>query len=96
MTTTVLEFKCPTCGHLMGEEEYEMAIKKMSKVIEETSNVQIEKFKSECDVKVRKAENKANSMILEVKNQHRRELENKANGWLNCKSGRFNLGMKQT
>lgn len=79
MTIEIVEFKCPTCGHLMGEEEYEIAIKRMNKIIQETSNGQIEKIKSECDVKVHNVEIKANSRILAERDQHSRELENRAN-----------------
>jgi hypothetical protein len=74
MTTTVIEFKCPACGHLMGEEEYELASEKMKKIVQDTSNGQIEKIKSECEDKVLEAETKADNWILDLESQHKREL----------------------
>jgi hypothetical protein len=62
----------------MGEEEYGLAVKKMNKVVQEISNGQIEKIKSEYDDKVSFAVTKANERILELENQYKHELENKA------------------
>ena len=35
MTTEIVQYKCPSCGHLLGEEEYEHACKKSERQIAE-------------------------------------------------------------
>jgi transcription initiation factor IIE alpha subunit len=44
MTATVLEFKCPTCGHLLGEEEYKRSNANIDRLIEEKSQGLIEQM----------------------------------------------------
>jgi hypothetical protein len=35
LTTEIVQFKCPSCGHLLGEEEYEHACEKSERQIAE-------------------------------------------------------------
>lgn len=40
MTLEIIEFRCPTCGHLLGEEEYTHAWNEMNRIIIERTKEQ--------------------------------------------------------
>jgi hypothetical protein len=50
MTQEIVQFKCPTCNHMLGEEEFNHACKEFKKTVDEvkkTTKAQIDKIKSE-------------------------------------------------
>jgi hypothetical protein len=66
MTTTVLEFKCRTCGHLLGEEEYKRSNANIDRLVHEESEGLIEEIKYEHDKKIK-----------EIQHKHDQDIENK-------------------
>jgi hypothetical protein len=67
MTASVLEFKCPTCGHLIGEQEYKDACDELSKKIQESSYKQIQFLEDEYTKQIEK-----------IEEHHQHEIESKA------------------
>ena len=51
MTQEIIQFKCPTCNHTLGEEEFNHACEEFNKTVDEkvmeTTKAQIDKIKSE-------------------------------------------------
>jgi DNA repair exonuclease SbcCD ATPase subunit len=72
MTTEIVQFKCPTCGHLLGEEEFDYACKEFNKNVDEkvkdTTKAQIDKINSEHVQEIQK-----------INREHKLEVETKVN-----------------
>ena len=68
MTATVLEFKCPTCGRLLGEEEYKRSNANIDRLFEEKSQGLIKELNYEHDKKIK-----------EIQDKHTQDIENKVN-----------------
>jgi hypothetical protein len=64
MTLEIVEFKCPTCGQLIGEEEYRRACNALDKKVQEL-----------CEGKIREQEEKHRQEMLEQQEKNNRELE---------------------
>jgi hypothetical protein len=45
MTIELIEYKCPACGHLVGEEEYAKVRSDFNKLIQQKSEEQIDELK---------------------------------------------------
>ena len=43
MTTEIIQYKCPSCGHLLGEEEYEHACQRSQREVNEKVQEQLKK-----------------------------------------------------
>jgi hypothetical protein len=58
MTIEIAELRCPSCGHLMGEEEYRDACDKFNRTVQASSTELIDKIRTECEAKIHKLENR--------------------------------------
>ena len=47
MTLEIVEFKCPTCGHQVGEEEYKLVCNMLEKKINDACGKQIENIRTQ-------------------------------------------------
>lgn len=47
MTIEITEFRCPTCGHTLGEEEYKHACIEINKIVKQISDERFGKLKEE-------------------------------------------------
>jgi uncharacterized C2H2 Zn-finger protein len=52
MTATTVDLKCPACGNMVGQEEYERVVANFHRVADEQSNGVIEQMRYECDKKL--------------------------------------------
>lgn len=87
MTATIVDLKCPACGHRMGQEEYERVVVNFNRFVEEKYSGEIEQIRYESDMKCqhmkqeyeRNVENQANEMaaskIREMELIHREDVK---------------------
>lgn len=68
MTTPIVDLKCPACGHLVGQQEYERIRANFDRRVELKSNEEIEQIRCQCDKKVQ-----------DMKDQHERNIDNEVN-----------------
>lgn len=66
MTLEITEFRCPTCGQIVGEEEYRNAY-----------NVLDRKVQSLCKEKMQEQETRHSEEIRQLEERHSREFQNK-------------------
>jgi hypothetical protein len=71
MTIEITEFRCPYCGHLLGEEEAKAAQQKKTSEIEEVVQQRLDK---EISIEVGK---KLNEEKILMQQKHNKELEEK-------------------
>jgi hypothetical protein len=85
MTTPIVDLKCPTCGHLIGEEEYERVRANFDRLVELKSNGEIEQIRYECDRKdqqledLKKQYGDMKKQFEGVREEYERNVENLAN-----------------
>jgi hypothetical protein len=68
MTATIVDLKCPACGHVLGQEEHERVVANFHRIAEEQSTGVIEQMRYECDKK-----------LEDLQDQHKRNLDNEIN-----------------
>jgi hypothetical protein len=42
MTIEITEFRCPTCGHVLGEDQYSIACQEVNRIVAERVNESVE------------------------------------------------------
>ena len=77
MTIEIAEFKCPSCGHLLGEEEYRHACNELNQKVQVTSDEQIDKIRVLYKEKMYKQQQKHTLELQEEEEKHRIEFEKK-------------------
>src|SRR5687768_10840049 len=75
MTIEIAEFRCPSCGHTMGEEEYKHACNKFNNTVQAACINQIDKVRDEYEEKIYEQEQKH----IELENRIDHEAELRAN-----------------
>ncbi len=78
MTATVVDLKCPACGHLVGNEEYERVVANFDRFVEEKMNGQIEQLRYERDMKDELLQ-QMKKKFQDREEQYERNTEKKAN-----------------
>lgn len=83
MTTEIVQFKCPSCGHLLGEEEYRHACEKnqiqIDEIVKEKSLQKIEQLKIEQSKEIHRLnkrfelerENEVNTRVAKALNEEK-------------------------
>ena len=64
MTLEIVEFRCPTCSHIIGEEEYRQACNALDRKVQET-----------CKEKMQEQEIKHREEIQRQKEMHNLEFQ---------------------
>jgi hypothetical protein len=77
MTIEIAEFKCPACGHLMGEDEYRHACNEFNKKVRATCDEEIEKLKVVHSEDLCAQDEKYRRKMQEQEELHRLELDDK-------------------
>src|SRR5215469_2862441 len=86
MTATIVDQRCPACGHLVGQEELVRVLANINRLAEEKMNGEFEALQYEIYEKNRQIEHmqhntdtlanqKATSKIEEMERKHKEELE---------------------
>ena len=75
--TTIQEFRCPACGHPMGQEEYKHVCEKIGKLIETTADTQVEKLKKEYNHIIQERDKEHQQEIQKREKLHNQEVETK-------------------
>jgi hypothetical protein len=70
MTAQIIQFKCPTCGHLLGEEEFNSACRRLNKTVDD-------KAKEILEEEIDKINNQHKQEIRNIEEQHKLEVETK-------------------
>jgi hypothetical protein len=71
MTIEIAEFRCPSCGHTMGEEEYKHACNNFNNAVQDACINQIDKVRSEYEGKIYEQEQK----YVDLENRIGQEVE---------------------
>ena len=79
MTIEIAEFKCPSCGHLLGEEEYRHACNEFNQKVQVTSDEQIDKIRVLYEEKMYKQQQMHTLELQEEEEKHRMGFEKRVN-----------------
>lgn len=86
MTATIVDLKCPACGHLLRQQEYERVVANFNRFVDEKAAGEIEQLTCELYAKdqqmhdleewhIHNVENLANEKVELKKVEMRKELE---------------------
>ena len=75
MTATIVDLKCPACGHLIGQEEYERVVANFNRIVEEKYSEVIENKANQIAAsKVREIEITYQEELAETRSQSGEEI----------------------
>lgn len=77
MTIELIKFKCPACGHQVGENEYVTICNEFNKRIQETLQDQIKKLNGEHEEEIYRLEESHRQQEKEQQERFNKELDNK-------------------
>jgi hypothetical protein len=71
MTATIVDLKCPACGHLSGQQEYERVFANFNRFVDEKAAGEIEQLTYELYAK--------DQQMHDLEERHKHNVENLAN-----------------
>ena len=77
MTIEIVEFRCPTCGHQLGEKEYEHACNEFNSRLQAASEEQIEKLNDLHKQEMYEKEKEYKQELQQQEERYDKEIENK-------------------
>lgn len=79
MTIELLEYKCPACGHFVGEEEYVKVKSEINKIVQHKLEEQIDEIKGKHEQELYEYNKKYELELKEQEEKHKDELITKVN-----------------
>lgn len=83
MEVTVKDFKCPACGHTIGQEEYEHVCQKFTELIETTAERRVESIRREYVSELRKRDSKHQEDMQKLRQEYETKVNEQVQSRLN-------------
>jgi hypothetical protein len=94
MTTEIIEFRCPTCGHVLGEEQYSIACQEVNRIVTERVEESIAVKDVQHIKEIQGLEDRHRKEMLELDRRMKAEIQSKVDKSMNEERAKYTQALE--
>jgi hypothetical protein len=95
MTTEIIEFRCPTCGHVLGEEQYSIACHEVNRIVTERVEESIAVKDVQHIKEIQEREDRHQKEIQELDIRMKAEIQSKVNKSMSEERAKYTQALEE-